>query len=261
MTRHLWSLLFLLVWTPVAAAQDGRLQQAKPWLGVAIDQGKTGVLIKEVLPGTPAEDAGLKAGDEITSVDKTNVNAPPELIKAVQAQGVGNSVVVAFTRAGKAETKTVKLVARPDELALLRQKLVDKPAPKFDLPVLHGTESGNSEKLKGKVVIVEFWATWCPACRSTHDRLSQFAKSHKNVAVVAISDEEAGPIKDYVKHVNPSFTILQDKTQAASGAWMVSAIPELAVIDTKGVVAFATMGAGSYLEEALSFADKLEAAH
>ena len=76
-----------------------------------------------------------------------------------------------------------------------------------------------------------------------------------------ISDEEAGPIKDYVKHVNPSFTILQDKTQAASGAWMVTAIPELAVIDTKGVVVFATMGAGSYLEEALSFADKLEAAH
>jgi hypothetical protein len=57
--------------------------------------------------------------------------------------------------------------------------------------------------------------------------------------------------------VKPEFTILRDATHSVSGKWMVSAIPLLAVIDKKGEVAFATIGAGAYLDEAIAAAKKL----
>lgn len=259
MTRVLCLCLwFLIPSLAFGQAAGGNFQQAKPWLGVAIDQGKTGVLVKDALAGTPAEEAGLKAGDEIVAIDDKPVGSPTTLIKTIQAQGVGNTVTVHFLRAGKKEQKAIKLVARPDELELLKNKLVGKPAPAFDLAVIHGSSPGSTEKLKGKVAIVEFWATWCPACRATHKRLAEFQKKHEGkVNVVAISDEEKPELDAYAKQVNPGFTLLQDKAKTTQEPWLVSAIPEIAVLDADGKVQFATIGAGTYLEEALAAAEKL----
>lgn len=253
----LWFALPSLAWSQ-ALTPSGGFQQAKPWLGVAIDQGKTGVLVKDILPGTPAQEAGLKAGDEIVAVDDKPVGSPTVLIKTIQAQGVGNTVAVHFLRAGKKDVKKIKLVARPDELELLKSKLEGKPAPAFDLAVIHGDGPGSTEKLKGKVAIVEFWATWCPACRATHERLTEFQKKHAGkVNVVAISDEEEAELQAYAKQMQPGFTLLQDKAKTTQEPWLVSAIPEIAVLDKDGKVVFATIGAGTYLEEALAVAEKL----
>ena len=256
--RTAW--LVFAVWLFSAAAYAGQLTAAKPWLGVAIDKGPAGVLIQDVLSGTPAATAGIKSGDEILSVDDAKVHTPEELIAAIQSKGVGNSVKVRLRRAGKDATRTVKLVARPDDLQMLREQLVGKPAPAFDLPVVRGDKPGSLAKLKGKVAIVEFWATWCPACRSTHQRLSEFARTH-NIAVLAISDEDESVIKAYTDKVKPAFTVLRDPKQEVAGKFMVSAIPMLAVVGKDGRVAFATVGAGSYMEEALATAEKLAKHH
>jgi thiol-disulfide isomerase/thioredoxin len=224
---------------------------------VAIDAGKSGVLVKDIIPGTPAEQYGLKAGDEIIAVNATSVHAPAELIKTIQNSGVGVTVTVKFLRSGKEERKDIKLVARPDEVELIKKTLVGKPAADFNLEVMSGKEPGSLAKLKGRTVLMEFWATWCPACRSTHARLSEFAKQNKGIAVVAVSDEEASDIKPYVDHVKPEFTVLRDGAHSMQSKWMVSAIPMIVVIDKKGQVAFATIGAGSYLEDAIATAKKL----
>ena len=114
-----------LLTSPLALAQGFR--EARPWLGVAIEKGPAGVTVKDVLSGTPAKDAGLVAGDEITAIDDKAVHAPEELIATVAAQGVGNTVTVHYLHGGKPTEKKVKLVARPDELELLRAQLVASP--------------------------------------------------------------------------------------------------------------------------------------
>src|SRR4051794_27405614 len=111
-----------------AAAPNTQVAQAKPWLGVAIEKGESGVLIKDVLAGTPAENAGLKAGDQIVAVGGKPVHLPEELIKAVQTQGVGRDVEVKWLHGKTTVVQTVKLVARPDELAVLKKQLEGKPA-------------------------------------------------------------------------------------------------------------------------------------
>ena len=253
--------LALALLTPGLARAQALLEQAKPWLGVAIDAGKTGVLVKDVIAGTPAEEYGLKAGDEITAVAGTKVLKPEDLIAQVRSQGVGNTVKVEYIRGGKSATKDIRLVARPDDLELVRKKVLGKAAPAFVLESLSGREPASMEKLKGRVVVMEFWATWCPACRSSHPMLSTWSAAHKNVAVVAVSDEEPAAIKEYVAHVKPEFSVMRDKDHLLFKEWMVSAIPMIVVLDKKGVVQFATIGSGSYLEEALSAAETLAGAH
>ena len=239
------------------ADQNQRQSQGKPWLGIAIEKGKAGVLVKGVIPGTPAEQAGIQTGDEVLRIDTTSVSEPTQLISAVQNSGIGQQVVVVLQRGKVKITKKLKLEARPDELKLIRDKLVGKPAPVFNLKSIHGTEKSSSEALKGRVIIVEFWATWCPACRASHPRLSEFAKQHPEIAVVAISDEDAPTLKEYANKVQPKFTILQDTSHQQAEAWNASVIPMLGVINKKGIVAFVTIGAGVNLEEALTEAISL----
>ena len=242
-----------------ATGQDkrsgSRVEQAKPWLGVAIDEGKKGVLVKEVIRGTPAEEYRLKPNDEITAVNKIAVKTPKDLITAIQSQGVGNAVDITFVRDGVELTKTIRLVAKPDQLEMIRKKLVGQPVPKFDLPVIAGREVASTDKLKGRAILIEFWATWCPACRSSHPRLSAFAKEHPEVAVIGISDEDKDEISGYVKEHKPVFTVAQ-APEKMMGEWMASAIPMLVVVNKEGKVTFATFGAGTYLEEAIQEAIK-----
>ena len=242
-----------LVSTVTFAQPQGAATQAKPWLGVRIETAKapeTGVLIREVIKGTPADDAGLKKDDRVQSIDQHAVASAEDFITTVQSKGVGSTVDLDFLRDGKAVKKSIKLVTRPDQLALVQQTLVGKLAPAFDLPLISGPGPSSTAALKGRVTVVEFWATWCPACRSTHTALSSFAKRHpKDVFVLAISDESRDELLAYSKALKPEFTILQDKDHEVNSAWMVAAIPQLAVIDRTGKIVFATIGGGAYLDQ------------
>jgi cytochrome c biogenesis protein CcmG/thiol:disulfide interchange protein DsbE len=226
----------------------------KPWLGISIEQGKDGVLVKGVIPNTPAESAGFQVGDEILKIDGKAVKDPKDLISVVQSSGIGQSVKVELLRNKKIITKTLKLVVRPDELKLLRDRLMGKPAPNFDLEVIHGSEPGSLKKLTGRVAIVEIWATWCSACRATHPRLSEVAAANPNLAVVAISDEDKDTLKSYSNRSSPKFTILRDTDGKSLSEWMASAIPMISVIGKDGKIAFVTVGAGEAAEEAIRLA-------
>ncbi|MBM4253938.1 MAG: hypothetical protein FJ146_18375 [Deltaproteobacteria bacterium] len=63
-------------------------------------------------------------------------------------------------------------------------------------------------------------------------------------------------IESYAKALNAKFAFLQDRDQAVSTSWMVSAIPQLVVLDRQGKAVFATVGAGEYLDQAIAAAEK-----
>lgn len=256
--------LCLSTWTfslqgQTSGGQPRRMEQARPWLGVAIDVGPRGVLVKEVIVGTPAQDSGLKAGDQITAVSDVKVSKPAEMIEAVRNQGVGTVVTIAFIRDNKPLTKKIKLVAKPDELEMLRSNVVGKVAPTTTLELIPGNGTKKLDEYKGQVALVEFWTTWCPACRATHERLSALARATKDkgLVVLAISNESKEDISSYVEKLNPNFLVLRDKDDTLHKELRVSAIPMILVIDKKGIVRFATMGGGSNLEEAIQKAESL----
>ncbi|MCX6124668.1 MAG: TlpA disulfide reductase family protein [Proteobacteria bacterium] len=142
---------------------------------------------------------------------------------------------------------------------MLRKQVEGKSAPSIRLEIVSGKGETSLDGYKGKTVLVEFWATWCPACRSTHRRLSDFAKDSKDngIVVLGVSNEERKEIAAYAKKIKPAFTMLRDVGDKLHSELKVNAIPMLLVIDKSGIVRFATIGGGSDLEEAIKKAETL----
>jgi thiol-disulfide isomerase/thioredoxin len=237
-----------------AAPARADLGQARPWIGIEIEQGDRGVRIKAVREKTPAASAGLQAGDQVLTIDGKNVKAPGELIASVQEKGVGTKVALHVLRGTGEVDVQLALAARPDEAQLLRELLVDKPAPTFSLEKVAGPHAAALADLKGQVVIVEFWATWCGPCRQTMPVLSAWQKKYgaRGLRVVGISSETRAAIDEFLaaRKDKLPYTIARDEGGTISSAYGVPAIPTLVIVDREGKVRFAEVGAGSNLDVA-----------
>ncbi|TAL18211.1 redoxin domain-containing protein [bacterium] len=111
------------------------------------------------------------------------------------------------------------------------------PPPPFDLPSVSGKRVRLSD-YKGKIVVLDFWATWCPPCREAiphlaglHNRLSA-----KGVEVLGMNlDQNPGELDAFLKAKPVPYTVVRTD-QATSMAYGVSGIPRIFVIDRQGAV-------------------------
>ncbi|EJQ46349.1 hypothetical protein IEE_01848 [Bacillus cereus BAG5X1-1] len=119
---------------------------------------------------------------------------------------------------------------------------IGKNAPDFELTKLDGTNVKLSD-LKGKKVILNFWATWCGPCQKEMPDMETFYKEHKeNVEILAINytpSEKGGgeeKVSNFAKEKGITFPILLDKNIDVTTAYKVITIPTSYFIDTKGVI-------------------------
>lgn len=112
-----------------------------------------------------------------------------------------------------------------------------KPAPVWELKDLAGNTI-KSVDLKGKVVILDFWATWCPPCRAEIPGFIELQKKYqgKQVVIIGFSVDEGGvdTVKSFgeKQRINYPIVMADEKTQKAFGD--IEAIPTTFVIDTEG---------------------------
>jgi len=107
----------------------------------------------------------------------------------------------------------------------------------FTLKDLDGKEWTLSS-LKGKVVLVNFWATWCPPCRKEMPDLDALSKRYadKGLVVLSISDEEQSKVAPWIKEHNISYPILLDPGRKVNEAFHIEGIPQSFVFNREGKV-------------------------
>jgi len=126
------------------------------------------------------------------------------------------------------------------------------PAPDFVLSDLDGKPVRLSD-FRGKVVLLEFWATWCPPCKLAIPELNDLQAKYagSNLAILAVSvDEDVDIVKDFMKDSEISFRVLFDDKRAAD-KFGVYTIPTALVIDERGMVLEHHMGYAPGIFDAL----------
>ncbi|MGC8762654.1 MAG: TlpA family protein disulfide reductase [Acidobacteriota bacterium] len=103
--------------------------------------------------------------------------------------------------------------------------------------------------LRGKVVVLHFWATWCPPCREEFPAFARYAEEARrkgDAEVVAVSlDQTADPVPAFVRKAGGSFPVYMDDGAFSSSAG-VSVIPTTVVLDRQGRVALRQEGAARW---------------
>ncbi len=130
--------------------------------------------------------------------------------------------------------------ARPSETGTVE---IGRPAPPFKLPDLNGREISLSQ-FKGKVVMLDFWATWCGPCRMTMPLLEKLQKEYpSNMVLLAINLQETpGAVREYMREQNVNSQVLLDEQGSVGEAYGSAQIPMQVLVDKAGIVRFIQIG-------------------
>ena len=131
--------------------------------------------------------------------------------------------------------------------------LVGKPAPDFTLKDLEDKEIALAD-LKGSVVVLDFWATWCGPCVASLPKIDQLASESKEqgVRVFAINQgEDKQLVEGFIKSKKLTLDVLLDPDSKIGQEYKAQAIPETVVINKDGTVRAVFVGAGPDTEEKL----------
>jgi thiol-disulfide isomerase/thioredoxin len=117
-------------------------------------------------------------------------------------------------------------------------------APPIELRTLDGRPLALSE-LRGKVVVVNFWATWCEPCIDEMPSMQRLREKLAGEAfeILAVNFQEGEPrIRGFLKRVPVTFPIVRDTDGSAARAWKVRIFPSSFVVDAAGTIRYALVG-------------------
>jgi peroxiredoxin len=119
-------------------------------------------------------------------------------------------------------------------------------APDFTLETLAGEQVALSD-LRGKVVLVNFWASWCPPCRAEMPAIERVYRSHKDLglevlAINTTNQDDRAAAAAFVQEFGLTFPVPLDLTGAVSASYNLRGLPSTYFIDKQGVIRSVVVG-------------------
>jgi peroxiredoxin len=122
---------------------------------------------------------------------------------------------------------------------------IGQPAPSFQLPLRGGSTVLGLEQLRGQVVMLNFWASWCGPCREEFPLLDQMYKKYKGMGFTMLGvnvEPESKDAEGFIAKTPVSFPIVFDKASTASKLYQVEGMPSTVLVDRKGVLRWVHRG-------------------
>lgn len=228
--------------TPPPAAVALRYERSKtPWLGVelrATSAEEPGVEVVRVLPGSPAAVAQLQAGDVLMSLGELTATSPTNVSEWVRAQKPGDSQPISVLRGGKTHLVRVILEGMPEFEDRLRLAFVGKPAPEITGVVTFQGEAASLRELRGQVVVLEFWASFCGVCRFLAPVLDGWKRVYQpqGVEIIGITPDDPQRGLEVARQTGMTYTLASDPDAQVTRDYMASQIPTILILDRQNIV-------------------------
>jgi len=205
-------------------------------------------------------------------------NGQPKTPEVTQAEAAFHDVLAQAPRSRDAifsEGRALAMLGRNDEAKAMFARYVDltpasdklhtraehfsddphlatlQMAPPFRLVTAQG-ESLNLDDMNGRVVLLDFWATWCGPCKETLPEIARLAKRYKDdpmVVIISVSqDADRAAWENFVAKNNMTWPQYRDKGNSLGSMYGVTAIPHFFTIDTNGVLKTEQVGSNANVE-------------
>lgn len=224
------------------------------WLGVVLDDDSGEVLARQVLPSSPAHEAGLQRGDTILSIDGTSVVSSSALIELVRQVGAGGQASLSIRRGMSPAEIQVTLGTRPPNMELA-QALVGTPFPWLASQDVRTGESLVPLAERETWTVVEFWATWCGPCHLAAPRMIELyaSRDEDRVEFVGIALDSEEDLLSFLDRSDLSWPQVADPDGARNSEALVIAQPTWFLVAPGGEIRAAFIGLGGLdqLERAL----------
>jgi len=209
----------------------------------------------------------LQAGDK----NKSDLNAADVVLKAAIADDPKNATALyldgqVLARLGQMDAAREQFKAcvscvNPNDPSYLRARhfaedpslSLHKMAPAFVVTSLDGSKF-NLDAMGGRVVLIDFWATWCGPCNEELPHMKKIAREFTGQPLVIISvswDSDETKWKDFINKNEMTWVQYRDADHSLSKKFGVEAIPHYFTIDSDGVLTAEMMGSGSDVESKL----------
>jgi len=130
----------------------------------------------------------------------------------------------------------------PEGLDDIASPVAGRPAPDFALQATDGQSYALSD-LRGQVVVVNFWATWCPPCRAEMPALQEVYDAWRDGGLIILavdqddwSDDTAERVRSFGEEFDLTFPLLLDTTYEVGRRYRITAMPTTLFIDRRGVI-------------------------
>jgi peroxiredoxin len=235
----------LLVGLALPVRADEPMVGAAPaWAGLSLRDTPAGARIERVFRGAPASAAGLRAGDVVVAVEGRRVERGQEVTRALRAQPAGARVRVQVQREAALVSAEVTLAPLPSPEGILRAEWQGQRLPSLPLRAAAGVLPARLDELRGRVVVLAFGATWCPACRAAEPTLSDWSRrfAARGLLVVGVQHEEPEAVAEAALARRVGHPVSADPDEGISEAVGVTALPTLVVLGRDGRVRDVALG-------------------
>lgn len=133
----------------------------------------------------------------------------------------------------------------PLTASVMATQLIDRPAPVCNLTALDGVPVDSLQALKGEVVYVDFWASWCPPCIQSFPFLTGLQQEYgeRGLRVVGVNlDEKVADAEKFLSDYPAGFSIVADRSKQCAKDFDVIAMPSSYLIDREGMVRYIHRG-------------------
>ena len=249
-SRQVQSAVFFgltLTFASVSGSADPRPGSARPgFLGAALRAVPGGGLrVERVVAGSPAERAGVATGDVVVLSQGVAPGSVDAFTTSVRAAGAGTEYALVLRRGARRVTVRARLEAPPDAAPQGTPRVGQAPPVLGSSAVAMGSDPVDLERLRGRVVILDFWASWCGPCRMMMPVLNQMADRYRaqGLTVLGLTDESVDIARSVGMRLGIRYTLASNAT--AMRSYAVQSLPTMVVLDRAGRVREVTVGAES----------------